>query len=120
MSRWVARAALVLGLAEGPRAHAGEPENVSKAREARSQRERALRAWGPSLLVGVTGAATEEVKATVDDNPLALGMKEVVLDEEGAPAASASAAPGPLPASEAKTVKPLPSATTKKTRDLGY
>ncbi|MDI1482276.1 serine/threonine-protein kinase [Polyangium sp. y55x31] len=47
--------------------------------------------------------------------------KEIVLDEEGAaPPASASAAPGPLPATDAKTTKPLPSATTKKTRDLGY
>ncbi|WP_232379484.1 serine/threonine-protein kinase [Polyangium fumosum] len=53
--------------------------------------------------------------------PAAEPAKEVVLDEEGAaPAVSASAAPGPLPASDAKTTKPLPSATTKKTRDLGY
>ncbi|MDI1430777.1 PEGA domain-containing protein [Polyangium sorediatum] len=148
MSRWVACAAIVLGLVSGPLAHAGEQENVSKAREialsasddldakrfaealekvtqaealyhapthllmraealeglgrlaealetyerlaaeplgptsppafrkAReegSKRERALLARVPSLLVVVTGAATEDVKATVDDKPLALG-----------------------------------------------
>ncbi|MDC3953325.1 hypothetical protein [Polyangium jinanense] len=103
MSRWVACAALVLGLASGPLARAGEPENVAV----------------------VTGAATEEVKATVDGKPLALGTgmaTRPVRDgkEDARRSVSALAARGPLPATDAKTAKPLPSTTTKKMRDLGY
>ncbi|MDI1482278.1 PEGA domain-containing protein [Polyangium sp. y55x31] len=49
------------------------PPAFRKAREEGSKRERALLARVPSLLVVVTGAATEEAKATVDGKPLALG-----------------------------------------------
>ncbi|MDI3285000.1 hypothetical protein [Polyangium sp. 15x6] len=49
------------------------PPAFRKAREEGSKRERALLALVPSLLVVVTGAATEDVKATVDGKPLALG-----------------------------------------------
>lgn len=61
------------------------------------------------------------VPTSAPREPAAEPAKEIVLDEEGAaPPASASAAPGPLPANDAKSAKPLPSTTTKKTRDLGY
>jgi hypothetical protein len=48
------------------------PPAFRKAREEGSKRERALLARVPSLLVVVTGAAAEEVQATVDGKPLAL------------------------------------------------